>query len=89
MAYKTGAQWNEAHFSDEELDQQIDIAGTSTDQATRVAAYKEIQRILTERGPVIIPYFFPQVGVFSDRIGGVELHPFAGRTNFNAATLSQ
>ena len=89
LAYKTGAQWNEAHFSDAELDQQIEIAGTSTDPATRVAAYKEIQRILIERGPVIIPYFFPQVGVFSDRVGGVELNPFAGRTNFNKATLSQ
>ena len=87
LAYKTGAVWNEAHFSDEELDAQIEIAGTSLDPEARTAAYHEIQRILIERGPVIIPYFFAQFGVWAANIQGVELHPFAGRTNFQAATL--
>jgi peptide/nickel transport system substrate-binding protein len=88
LAYKTGAQWNEAHFSDEELDQQIDIAGSSLNEDERVAAYHEIQRILIERGPVIIPYFFATLGVFAPAVGNVELHPFPGRTNFVQATLS-
>ena len=87
LAYKTGAVWNEAHFSDEELDAQIEIAGTSLVPEERTAAYHEIQRILIERGPVIIPYFFAQFGVWAANIQGVDLHPFAGRTNFQAATL--
>jgi peptide/nickel transport system substrate-binding protein len=86
VAYKTGAVWNEAHFSDAELDEQIEIAGTSLDETERKQAYREIQRILIERGPVIIPYFFAQFGVLAQKVGGVEVHPFAGRTNFNKAT---
>jgi peptide/nickel transport system substrate-binding protein len=88
VAYKTDAMWNEAHFSDPELDEMITLAGSSLDPAERVAAYKEIQRILVERGPVIIPYFFAQLGVFAPNVEGVELHPFAGRTRFHQATVS-
>jgi peptide/nickel transport system substrate-binding protein len=82
-----GLRWNESHFADAELDEQIDIATTSPDAATSVAAYHEIQRILIERGPLIVPYFFAQFGVLATSVGGVEVHPFAGRTNFHAATL--
>lgn len=84
---KSGAQWNESHFSDEELDGLIDLAGSSTDEAERVNAYHEIQRVLIERGPIIIPYFFAQFGVMSTAVNGVEVHPFAGRTNFHGATV--
>lgn len=88
VAYKSGAIWNEAHFSDLELDEQIETAGSSTDPDERVAAYKEVQRILNERGPVIIPYFFAQFGVMLTDVDGFSVHPFAGRTNFNTARRS-
>ncbi len=88
LAYKCGAQWNEAHFCDDELDGLIEQAGTTLDEDARTEAYHEIQRILIERGPVIIPYFFAQFGVFSPAVTGVNVHPFAGRTNFFAADLS-
>ena len=87
LAYRCDAIWNEAHFCDEELDSLIDTAGTSTDPAEREAAYADIQRILVERGPVIIPYFFAQFGVFGADVQGVEVHPFAGRTNFYTTTV--
>lgn len=84
---KSDAIWNEAHWSDEELDQNIAIAGTSLNEDERVQAYHEIQRIMIERGPIIIPYFFAQFGVMRDNVSGVDVHPFAGRTNFVAATV--
>jgi peptide/nickel transport system substrate-binding protein len=87
VAYRTDAEWNEAHFSDDELDGLIDLAGSSLDDAERANAYREIQRILIERGPVIIPYFFAQFGVMAEHIEGIHVHPFAGRTNFHRATL--
>lgn len=87
VAYKTDAVWNEAHFSDRELDDLIDVAGSTLDDQERLFAYHEIQRILIERGPVIIPYFFAQFGVMADNIEGVDIHPYAGRTNFHRATI--
>ena len=82
------AIWNEAHFCDEELDQLIQTAGTTLDEEERAAAYAEIQRILIERGPVIIPYFFAQFAAIDSRYQNFELKAFAGRTNFRELTLA-
>jgi peptide/nickel transport system substrate-binding protein len=84
---KSDAAWNEAHWSDEEIDRLIEIAGTSIDEEERPRAYHEIQRIMIERGPIIIPYFFAAFGVMGDYVDGISLHPFAGRTNFHTATV--
>jgi len=87
VAYETGAIWNESHYSNERVDELIQLARRSNDQAERTAAYQEIQRILLDEGPVIVPYFFAQFLVIADNVSGVELHPFAGRTNFNTAVI--
>lgn len=87
VAYQTDAIWNESHYSDERVDELIDIARASLNQDERVAAYKEIQQIMLDTGPIIVPYFFAQFMVTAAGVDGLELHPFAGRTNFNNATL--
>ncbi len=84
---KSNAAWNESHWSDEEIDQLIDVGRTSLDENERINAYHEIQRIMIERGPIIIPYFFASFGVLADTVGGVSVHPFPGRTNFGSATV--
>jgi peptide/nickel transport system substrate-binding protein len=75
------AAWNESRFCDAEFDALAAVAGTTLDEAERVAAYADIQRILIERGPVIIPYFFAAVAAYSDGFDGVELKAFPGRTD--------
>ena len=87
VAYQSGAQWNESRYSDERVDALIDAARSALDQDERVAAYKEIQQIMLDSGPVIVPFFFAQFMVLAAHVGGVELHPFSGRTNFGGATL--
>ncbi len=87
LQLKTGARWNEAHYSDPELDALIELAGTSLDQEVRVQAYKDIQALLVDRGPIIVPYFFPQFAAMNNAVDGVRLHPFAGRTDFRFATV--
>ena len=85
---KCDAKWNEAHFCDEELDQLITTAGTTMDEQERVNAYHEIQRILIERGPIIIPYFFSQLGAISDQFQGFEMKAFPGRSDFRPVTYT-
>ncbi|RMH00630.1 MAG: ABC transporter substrate-binding protein [Chloroflexi bacterium] len=84
----SGAKWNESHFSDEEFDRLAAIAGTTLDEQERIEAYHEIQRILIERGPIIVPYFFAQFGAISNQFDGLELKAFAGRTDFRTVTFS-
>ena len=81
------AQWNESHFCDTEFDQLAQIAGTTMDEEERIEAYKEIQRILIERGPVIIPYYFAQFAAISDKFEGFNLKAFAGRTDFREVSV--
>ena len=87
FAYHSEGVWNESHYSNPRVDELIEIGRSSLDQAERTAAYKEIQQILLDDGPVVVPYFFAQFMVLAGGVSGVNLHPFAGRTNFNSALL--
>ena len=78
------AKWNESHFCDEDFDKLVETAGTTLDEATRVDAYQQVQSILAERGPIIIPYFFPQFGAMNDGFTGLEMKAFPGRTDLAA-----
>lgn len=84
-----GAIWNESRFCDEEFDALAKTAGTTLDESERVAAYGEMQRILLERGPVIVPYFFAQLGAIRDGFDGFALKAFAGRTDLAAIRAAQ
>jgi peptide/nickel transport system substrate-binding protein len=80
------AVWNESHFCDEGFDMLAGIAGSTLDESERIEAYREIQEILIERGPVIIPYFFSQFAAIRDGFEGFELKAFPGRSNLAAIT---
>lgn len=84
-----GAQWNESHFCDEEFDRLAEVAGTTTDPEEQQQAYFEIQRILIERGPIIVPFFFPQLGATSEAVEGFEMKAFPGRSDFRPVSISQ
>ncbi len=84
----TGAKWNESHFSDPEFDQLAMVAGTSMDEQARVQAYKDMQRILIERGPIIIPYFYTQLAAISNQFQGFELKSFSGRSDVRTVSVA-
>lgn len=56
LAYKTGAPWNEGHYSNETLDKHIEKASTMVDPEARQKHFTEIQKILREKGPSVIPF---------------------------------
>lgn len=83
------AVWNETHFCDPEFDRLVALAGSTTDESERVEAYHEIQRILAERGPLVIPYFFAQFGAIREGFEGFELKAFAGRTDLSQVSFTE
>jgi peptide/nickel transport system substrate-binding protein len=83
------AKWNESHFCDETFDQLATTTGSTLDEAERIDAYRAIQELLIDRGPVIIPYYFAQFGAISDQFEGFELKAFAGRTDFRNVSLAE
>ncbi len=82
----SGAEWNEAHFSDPEFDRLAALAGSTLDEEERIETYRQIQALLAERGPVIIPYYFAQLAVVREGFEGFELKAFAGRTDLRPVT---
>ncbi len=82
------AKWNESHFCDEEFDALVQTAGTTHDEAERIQAYKDIQALLIERGPVMIPYFFAQFGGISDQFTGFTMKAFPGRSDLRTVQLA-
>ena len=81
------AKWNETHFCDAELDRWIELAGSSLEESERVQGYVEIQRILIDRGPLIIPYFYPQLGAMSERVVDFQMKAFVGRSDFRPVAI--
>jgi peptide/nickel transport system substrate-binding protein len=89
LAYQTGGDYNESHWSDpdfDELTQQID---TEMDREKRVDLYKQAQELMIERGPVIVPYFESGVAGASANLQGVSLATDWARTLFTAAYLAE
>jgi len=83
-----GAKWNESHFCDEEFDALVKTAGTTHDEAERVQAYRDIQQILTERGPILIPYYFPQFGGLSKDFTNFTMKAFPGRSDLRVVQVA-
>ena len=88
LAYRSDATWNESHWQDERLDNLIDFTRSALDEAERAAAYKEIQRLFLDEGPIIVPYFYASFMVMASHVSGVVLHPFSGRTHFHTAVVN-
>jgi peptide/nickel transport system substrate-binding protein len=59
VVYKSDAQWNESRYYNPHLDELIIKARSQADPADRRESYGEIQRILIDEVPRIIPVFRP------------------------------
>ena len=87
VAYTTGAAFNESRWSNEELDRLAEEAKRTADVEARSEIYDEISGIFLEAGPILIPYFRPVVAAHADRVEGLVLHSFPGRTDFRGVDL--
>ncbi|MGE4252204.1 MAG: ABC transporter substrate-binding protein [Parvibaculaceae bacterium] len=57
LGYAAGADWNDSHFADDRFNQLLLAARAELDQKKRSEKYSEMQRILHDKGSVIVPFF--------------------------------
>lgn len=57
LGYAAGADWNDSHFKDDRFNQLLLEARAELDQKKRAEKYGEMQRILHDKGSVIVPFF--------------------------------
>jgi peptide/nickel transport system substrate-binding protein len=75
QAYRTGASWNESHFSDPEFDRALSDAEASIDVQVRRAKMQKVEKILQDAAVVIQPMWRPVFILASAKVHGYMAHP--------------
>ncbi len=44
--------------------------------------------MLIERGPILVPYFFSQLGAISEKFTDFQMKPFPGRSDLSQVRLA-
>jgi peptide/nickel transport system substrate-binding protein len=71
--YKSDGTWNAAHFKNPQADQLIDEYMRALDIDAQRAAARQLQELLLDETPVIIPYFFTRLAATTANVTGVEV----------------
>ncbi len=74
-AYRSGASWNETHFSDPQFDQALAEAEATLDVAERKAKMQRVEQILRDAALMIQPFWRPVFVLASSKVHGYQAHP--------------
>lgn len=88
LAYISDGIYNESHWSNAEIDQLVAEASQTVDEMARQEIYHRIAEVFADEGPVIIPFFLPLFSAANSSIEGLEVHPFAGRTDLRSVSIN-
>lgn len=72
LIYKSGASWNESYWSNEKFDKLLTEGKMALDFDKRKEIYGQMQAILNEEGPSVIPVFADFIDAKSTRVQGFE-----------------
>jgi peptide/nickel transport system substrate-binding protein len=74
-AYRSGASWNETHYSDPEFDRALAEAEATLDPVQRKAKMQRVEQILRDAALMIQPFWRPVFVLSSDKVHGYQAHP--------------
>jgi peptide/nickel transport system substrate-binding protein len=75
QAYRSGASWNESHFSDPQFDQALADAEATIDIAQRKAKMHKVEQILRDAAVMIQPLWRPVFILAAGNVHGYAPHP--------------
>lgn len=85
VAYLSDAEWNETHFYRPDFDELLQEARQTVDYEGRKALYQQAQRMITEEGGSIVPYFMDALAATRPNVTGWK--PAARRIIYNLRTI--
>jgi peptide/nickel transport system substrate-binding protein len=74
-AYRTGASWNETHFTDPEFDKALADAEGTLDVIQRKAKMQRVEQILRDAALMVQPFWRPVFVLASSKVHGYQAHP--------------
>ncbi|MEZ2349711.1 ABC transporter substrate-binding protein [Caballeronia sp. RCC_10] len=83
----SGGTWNAAHFKNADYDKLVAQFVAALDVASQKKVSGQIQRLLLDETPVIIPYFYDQLIVTRASVSGVRFNAIS-QMWFDRATVS-
>jgi peptide/nickel transport system substrate-binding protein len=75
QAYRTGASWNESHFSDPAFDAALSDAESTLDVALRKTKMRKVEKILQDAAVVVQPLWRPIFLACAAKVHGYHPHP--------------
>ena len=75
QAYRSGASWNESHFSDPEFDRSLAQAEATIDIAERKARMHKVEQILQDAAVIVQPLWRPVFTLAAVNVHGYRPHP--------------
>jgi peptide/nickel transport system substrate-binding protein len=75
QGYRTGASWNETHFSDPEFDAALSAAEAAIDVTERRAKMQKVEQLLQDAAIIVQPLWRPVFSLASHRVHGYQAHP--------------
>lgn len=75
QAYRTGASWNESHFSDPEFDLALSDAEATVDVRARKAKMQKVEKILQDAAVIVQPLWRPVFVLATAKVHGYMPHP--------------
>ena len=75
LGFRSDAPYNETGWKSEKLDHLIDTARVEFDLTKQKALYADIQKLISEEGGMIVPYFRNLIAATRDTVTGVEFSP--------------
>ncbi len=75
QAYRSGASWNETHYSDPAFDQALSEAEASINVAERKIKMQKVEQILQDAALMVQPFWRPVFSLASSRVHGYQPHP--------------
>jgi peptide/nickel transport system substrate-binding protein len=75
QAFRSGASWNESHFSDPEFDKALSDAEATVDIAGRRLKMQRVEKMLQDAAVMIQPLWRPVFSLASNRVHGYAAHP--------------
>ena len=75
LAYRSGAAWNEANWSNKEFDALLAEAEGYLDVEKRRAVMAKLQQIMLDDGPAVVPVWRAVFNYTDKKIKGYRIHP--------------
>jgi peptide/nickel transport system substrate-binding protein len=75
LAYRTGAPWNEASYSNPEFDKLLTEAEGLLDVEKRRSVMAKLEKIMQDDGPIVQPLWRAIQTAYDKRVKGFNMHP--------------